>query len=60
MMVVAAAVVVVVAVQVVAVEDGLVLEVTHPAWVEITIYPALVTDRHTWGLATVGTRQAVT
>lgn len=63
MMVVAASVVVVavaVEVEVVAVEDGLALEATLPLRAEITIHPASVTGRHTWGLTTVGVRQAVT
>ena len=56
MMVVAASVVVVA----VAVEDGLALEATFPLRAEITIHPASVTGPHTWGLTTVGVRQAVT
>jgi len=59
MMVVAASVAVVVVV-VVAVEDGLALEATLPLRAEITIHPASVTGRHTWGLTTVEVRQAVT
>lgn len=64
MMVVAAASVVVlvvaVAMEVVALEDGLALEATLPLRPEITIHPASVTGRHTWGLTTVGARQAAT
>lgn len=58
MMVVAASVVVMVVV--VAVEDGLALEATLPLQPEITIHLASVTGRHTWGITTVGPRQAVT